>query len=42
MAFQEIPMIEIRDYRDADGAELTAIFQRAVREIARKVIHPCR
>jgi len=29
-------MIEIRDYRDADGAALTAIFQRAVREIARK------
>ena len=33
-------MIEIRDYRDADGAELTAIFQRAVREIARKDYSP--
>jgi putative acetyltransferase len=29
-------MIEIRDYRDSDGAALAAIFQRAVREIARK------
>ena len=29
-------MIEIRDYQDADCAALADIFQRAVREIARK------
>jgi putative acetyltransferase len=29
-------MIEIRDYHDSDGAALAGIFQRAVREIARK------
>jgi putative acetyltransferase len=29
-------MIEIQDYHDSDGAALAGIFQRAVREIARK------
>ena len=33
-------MIEIRDYRDADCEALAGIFQRAVREIARKDYSP--
>jgi putative acetyltransferase len=39
-AIQESPMIEIRDYRETDGAALADIFQRAVREIARKDYSP--
>ena len=33
-------MIEIRDYQDSDCAALADIFQRAVREIARKDYSP--
>jgi len=33
-------MIEIRDYRDSDCEALAGIFQRAVREIARKDYSP--
>src|SRR5471030_3463667 len=33
-------MIEIREYRDSDCAALADIFQRAVREIARKDYSP--
>ena len=33
-------MIEIRDYRETDGVALADIFQRAVREIARKDYSP--
>jgi putative acetyltransferase len=33
-------MIEIREYRDSDCAALAEIFQRAVREIARKDYSP--